>query len=527
MYDIIIKNGYIIDGCGQPGRRGDVGVIGESIEEIGECAAHQGKRVIDAEGQVVAPGFIDIHSHSDFTLLADPGAESKVCQGVTTELVGQCGVSGAPLEGEVLKRRKEELAALGLDASWSTMEEYFQRLQQARPIVNIATLAGHGNLRGVAVGYENRAPSKAELDRMKDMLLQCLEAGAFGMSTGLIYPPGIYSSRAELETLAALVAQFHGIYATHLRSEGDELEESLKEAIALASETGVSLQISHLKTYGKRNWKKLPSVFQIIDDARRRGLDVHADRYPYTASSTDLDVLLPSWVHEGGREQTLRRLEDPGNQERMTEEILSQEPEPEFWDKVVISSVAHEENRKWEGQTLAEISAQAGSAPWQVLYEVLRKEKLRVGAIFSFMSEENLRRILAKDYVMIGSDSAARSVSGILRKGNPHPRGFGTYPRMLHRWSLDERLLLPETAVHKMTGLPAQKLGLHDRGLIKPHYFADLVIFDPSTIKDQADYRDPYQYPVGIKHVIINGIEVIASGAMTGRRSGKILRKAG
>lgn len=527
MYDIIIKNGYIVDGSGQTGRRGDVGIIGERIAAVGQCARDQGKRVLDAEGQVVSPGFIDIHSHSDITVLADPGAESKVRQGVTTELVGQCGVSGAPLEGEVRGKRRDDLAELGLTVTWSTMGEYFQRLAQAQPIANMATLVGHGNLRGAVIGYGNRVPSETEMDRMKEMLRQCLEAGAFGMSTGLIYPPGMYSSDAELKALAALVAEFRGIYATHLRSEGDELEEAVQEAIALASETNVSLQISHLKTYGKRNWRKLASVLQIIEDARREGIPVHADRYPYIASSTDLDVLLPSWAHEGGAEQTLRRLEDPADRQRMTKEILAEEPEPDFWDKVVIASVTQEESRNWQGKTLAQLSAEAGSAPWEFLYEVLRKEQLRVGAIFFCMSEENLRLILAQEYVMIGSDSAARSASGILRKGNPHPRGFGTFPRILYRWSLQEKLLDLETAVHKMTGLPAQKLGLSDRGLIKPYCFADVVVFDPTMLRDQADYRNPYQYPVGISHVIINGVEVVACGAVTGQRPGKILRKTG
>jgi len=527
MYDIIIKNGYILDGSGQPGRQGDIGISGERFAEVGNCSSWEGKRIIDAAGKVVAPGFIDIHSHSDFTILVDPGAESKIRQGVTTELVGQCGVSGAPLEGEVLAKRKDDLAELGLAVTWSTLEEYFQRLEQAQPAVNIAALAGHGNLRGTVMGYQDRAPSESEVDMMKGMLLQCLEAGAFGMSTGLIYPPGLYSSQAELKALVTLVAQFRGIYATHLRSEGDEVEEALGEAIALAAETNVSLEISHLKTYGKRNWRKLPLVFQLIEDARRRGVQVHADRYPYTASSTDLDVLLPSWVHEGGPKQALQRLEDPGARQRMTNEILSQEPEPEFWRKVVIASVAHEESPKWQGKTLAEISEQAGSAPWEVLYEILRKAKLRADAIFSCMSDENLSLILAQEYVMIGSDSAARSASGILRKGSPHPRGFGTFPRVLHQWSVQEKLLPLETAVHKMTGLPALKLGLADRGLVKPHYFADVVIFDPSTIRDRADYRNPYQYPEGIDHVIINGAEVVDSGKMTGQRPGKILRKAG
>jgi N-acyl-D-amino-acid deacylase len=527
MYDIVIKNGFIVDGNGQPGRKGDIGILGDRIEVIGKCSIDQGKKVICAAGKVVAPGFIDIHSHSDFNLLANPGAESKVYQGVTTELMGHCGVSGAPMEGLVRDRRGEELANLGLSINWSTMDEYLLRLEKAQPIVNLATLVGHGNLRGAVVGYDNRPPSKNELKQMEAMLLQSLEMGAFGLSTGLIYPPGVYSSPEELLALTKLVAESGGMYATHLRSEGDGLVESVEEALSIAEKTGVSLQISHLKTYGRRNWTKLPSVFRIIEDSRRKGLNIHADRYPYTASSTDLDVLLPSWAGEGGWEKELEHLDDPDSQQRMTKEILAQDPEPEFWDKVIITTVKNEKNRPLEGKTLAEISTQKKRAPWEILYELLREEELKVGAIFFFMSEENLKKILIKDYVMIGTDSAARSVSGILRRGKPHPRGFGTYPRILHRWTGQGKLLSLENAIYKMTGLPAKKLGVNDRGLIQPGYFADLVVFDPSTIQDQADYDNPFQHPVGIEHVIVNGVEIISEGKITGKKPGKILRKAG
>ena len=527
MYDILIKDGFIVDGTGQPGMKGSIGIVGERIAVIGECSVNQARKVICAEGKVVAPGFIDIHAHSDFNLLINPGAESKLCQGITTELLGQCGVSGAPMEGEVRERKRKELMDLGLSVNWSTMSEYLLRLEEAQPTVNIATLVGHGTLRGAVVGYDNRRPSKNELNRMKARLLQSLKMGAFGLSTGLIYPPGVYSSTEELMALTKLVAESGSIYATHLRSEGDELLESLEEAIDLAEKTGVSLQISHLKTYGRRNWTKLPLVFGIIEDSRKRGVNVHADRYPYVASSTDLDVLLPSWAWEGGRERELKHLADPVSQKRMTNEILSNDPEPDFWDKVIISTVKNERSRYLEGKTLAEISAQKKQAPWNFLYELLKKEEMKVGAIFFFMSEENLRQILSKDYVMIGTDSAARSVSGILRRGKPHPRCFGTCPRILCQWTGEGKLLSLETAIYKMAGLPAKKLGLNDRGLIKPHYFADLVVFDPSTIKDQADYDDPFQYPIGIEQVVINGVEVISEGEMTGKRPGKVLRKVG
>lgn len=525
LYNLIIKEGLIVDGTGSRGKKGDIGIRGDRIAFIGDIPVDQGRKVIFAKGKVVVPGFIDIHSHSDFTLLTNPQPESKVYQGITTELVGQCGVSAAPMEGQVREQRKAELADLGLSITWSTLEEYFSQLEEINPIVNVATLVGHGNLRGAVLGYEKRPALKSELKKMEILLLQSLKAGAFGLSTGLIYPPGVYSSFQELLFLSKLVAEVNGIYATHLRSEGDELVESVKGAIAIAEEAGVSLQISHLKTYGEKNWTKLPLVFQVIEDAHQRGLTIHADRYPYTASSTDLDVLLPSWAWEGGSAEELKRLVNPDFKKRMTEEILSQNPDPGFWDKVIIASVKNENNRSFEGKALAEISLQKKQAPWEVLFELLREEELKVGAIFFFMCEENLKQILLKDYVMIGTDSSARSASGILRRGKPHPRCFGTYPRILHNFTGPGKLLSLESAIYKMTGLPAKKLKLKNRGIIVPGYFADLVVFDPAHIQDQADYHNPFQYPIGIEHVLVNGEEVMSEGKLTGKRPGRIFRK--
>ncbi|MFH0811905.1 MAG: D-aminoacylase [Pseudomonadota bacterium] len=525
MYDIVIRDGLIVDGTGQPGKRGDVAISGDKIFAVGEFPDIQGKRVISAQGYVVAPGFIDIHSHSDFTLLANPGVDGKVCQGVTTELVGQCGASGAPMEGPVREKRRPELEAIGLSITWSTMDEYLSTLEETQPIVNVATLVGHGNIRGAVVGYENRPLLRKELKQMEALVIQSMEMGAFGLSTGLIYPPGVYSSTDELILLTKAVAKFGGIYATHLRSEGDRLIEAIEEALTIAERAGVSLQISHLKTNGKKNWSKLPAVFQVIENAITRGINVHGDRYPYTASSTDLDVLLPSWAWEGGREKELGRLAAPECQEKITKELLAQDLEPDFWNTVVISTVHHEKNRHLEGKTLAEIAGERNSAPWKVLYELLIEEDLRVNAIFFSMSEENLTEILARDYIMIGTDSAARSLSGLQEKGKPHPRGFGTYPRILSHWAGEGKLLSLETAICKMTGLPAKKVGLKGRGLIKAGYCADLVILDPSTIQDRADYHNPFQSPVGIEHVMVNGEEVIAEGKLTGKRPGRVIRR--
>lgn len=526
MFDLIIKNGLVIDGSGKPGRTADVAIAGDRIKGVGAFPAEQAYQVIDADQKVVAPGFIDIHSHSDFTLLADPQADGKIRQGITTELIGLCGLSGAPMLGDFRERRAEELASRGISLTWSNLTEYFACLEEARPADNVATLVGHGNLRGGIIGYGDRPALDEELRQMASLLVQSLEMGAFGLSTGLIYPPGVYSSSKELETLTTIVADQGGIYATHLRSEGDYLEEALTEAIFLVEETGVSLQISHLKTYGRRNWLKLPAAFRIIENARSRGLSVHADRYPYTASFTDLDVLLPAWAWEGGKARTLERLADPAMRQRMTDEILALHAEPDWWKHVIVASVRGEKNRSYSGRSLAEIAVDHEQYPWTVLYDILQEEELDATAFFFAMSEENLEKILAKEYVMIGTDSAVRSLSGTSEKGKPHPRCFGTYPRVLAHWTGRGKLLSWEQAIHKMTGMPAAKLGLTDRGYVQPNCYADLVIIDPATICDLADYQNPFQAPVGIEHVIVNGERVLSEGELTGRRPGRVLYKS-
>ncbi len=524
-FDLIIKNGFIVDGSGQPGQQADVGISGERIASVGALEHASAKYAIEAHNLVVAPGFIDIHSHSDFTLLANPEADGKVRQGVTTELIGQCGVSGAPMLGEFKDRRKEELVALGLDPTWTTIEEYFALLEEATPIVNVATLVGHGNLRAGVMGYTNRPPSRNEQHHMRSLLEESLQAGALGLSAGLIYPPGVYSSSKELTDLARLVSRSSGVYATHLRSEGDQLEEALTEALTVARETGVSLQIAHLKTYGERNWSKLPAVFDRIEEARKSGLSVHADRYPYTASFTDLDVLLPSWAWEKGAQHELTLLADPKVRKKITDEVLLANPEAEFWKKIVIATVKNDQNRSAEGKSLALLAAERKQDPWEVLYDLLLDEALRVTAIFFAMSDDNLQKILAKDYVMVGTDSAARSIAPKRVEGKPHPRGFGTFPRFLCQWTGPGKPLSLEQAIYKVTGMPAEKLGLRDRGYLQPGFYADIAVFDPAAIRDRADYEKPFQPPEGIEHVLVNGQLVLFDGIMTGKRPGKILQR--
>ncbi|HQO78603.1 MAG TPA: amidohydrolase family protein, partial [Thermodesulfobacteriota bacterium] len=389
MYDIIIQNGLVIDGSGSPGCRMDLAIAGDKIAAVGSLPSDLSTQHIDASHKIVAPGFIDIHSHSDFIYLYDPQADGKIRQGITTELIGQCGLSGAPMLGAYRKQRQEKLTGRDISITWTDLEGYLSRLEGVHPLGNLATLVGHGNLRGGVLGYENRLTTDQELGRMKELLEASMQTGAFGFSSGLIYPPGVYSSTEELIALAKVAASHGGIYATHLRSEGDLLEEAISEALYIAEQTRISLQIAHLKTYGKRNWSKLPAALTLIEAARTKGLSVHADRYPYTASFTDLDVLLPAWAWEGGRAATIGRLADDLQRRKMTEEIVALNPDPAFWSTVIISSVHNEHNRSLEGQSLEKISTDQGISPWEALYDLLRDEELMVTAIFFAMNEHN------------------------------------------------------------------------------------------------------------------------------------------
>ncbi len=524
MFDLLIKDARIIDGSGSPSFIGSVGIKGEKIVAIGDIRESEASTVFHANGLAVSPGFIDIHSHSEFTLLADPRGEGKVMQGVTTEVSGNCGLSAGPLYGDYFERRKGDLSELGLELSWHSLGEFFSTLENRGLSLNFATLIGHGNLRGSVVGYGNRKPTVDEMEKMKTLLREAMKTGGVGLSSGLIYPPGVYSDIEELIELAKVVKEFGGIYASHMRSEGEKLLEAITEAIRIGEGAGIPVQISHLKTGGEKNWHKLEGAFELIEAARLRGVDVTADRYPYTASSTDLDAILPSWAYEGGADAELARLADPETRERLKNEIITQHPNEDYWEKVMVASVDTEKNRGFEGKTMAEVAREMEKEPCEALFDFLIEEKLRISAIYFSMSEENLRRILQKPYVMVGSDSSARAIDGPTRLGKPHPRTFGSFPRVLSKFVREEKVLTLEEAVMKMTSLPAQRLGFKERGIIKRGAYADLVIFNPERVHDTASYTEPYAYPMGIRHVIVNGTFVVKDGAHTGAEPGKILR---
>ena len=527
--DVLIKNGLVFDGTGSQPFDADIAISGDRIAFIGKKTVAglkkwgKAHRTIDAEDMAVTPGFIDTHAHSEFTLLADSRAEGKIHQGITTEINGNCGLSAAPLYGEALKQREEDFRDLDIVERWSTFTEYFGILGKRRIPYNFVTLAGHGNIRACVAGYEDRKLTAEEVKKMKAILRKAVREGAIGLSTGLIYPPGVYSGEGELVELAGCVNKL--IYTSHMRSEGDRLIESVDEVITIAKRSGIKGHISHIKTSGAKNWKKIDDVVRRIEKAQEENVRITCDRYPYTASSTDLDTLLPSWAYEGGAGEELVKLKNPALREKIKKQILSEHAAENYWEDVYVSSVSSEKNRWMEGKSVAYIANHRNSGPVEILLGILIEEKLRVGAIFSSMSEENLIKFLSLPYVMIGTDSSARSASGVTCRGKPHPRGFGSFPRFLGRYVRDRSLLSMGEAIHKITMLPAETFGVHKRGVLKKGAFADIVIFDPGKIVDKATFEEPFLKPEGIHCVIVNGLPAVWEGEMTGNMAGRILRQ--
>jgi N-acyl-D-amino-acid deacylase len=532
MLDLVIKNGHVVDGTGNPWFNADVGIQGERIAKIGRLSKDKALRVLDVSGLIVSPGFIDMHSHSDLLLLINPKAESKIRQGVTTEVIGNCGDSAAPLD----KNMREEAiktspfvkeAKLKLD--WSTMAEYLRRLDRQGIAVNVAPLVGHGNVRACAMGFANRAPTGNEMETMKKTLAKAMNEGAFGMSTGLIYPPGCYSKTEELIELSAVVAKCGGIYTSHIRGEGENLLKSVKEAITIGKKAALTVEISHHKAGGKANWGKVKQSLKVIEEARARGVDVTCDVYPYIAASFGLSAMLPPWTYEGGTDKLLERLRDPAIRSRLRKEMETGFPDwpsplkAAGWDCTVISHCRN--HPQYEGKSIEEITRPKKIDPFEFTFDLLIEEKASVGVVRFAMCEEDVQTVLQHPVSMIGSDSSAVAPYGILGKGKPHPRAYGTFPRVLGKYVREERLLGLENAVRKMTSLPAQKLGLRDRGLIRPQMYADITVFDLQKIADKASYAEPHQYPEGVEYVIVNGKIVIDGKEHTGVLAGKALRR--
>ncbi len=515
--DLFIKNASLIDGTGKPLRKANVGIKKNKIIYIGK-ENFSAQRIIDASNYILTPGFIDTHSHSDFTIIADPRGEGKITQGITTEINGNCGVSAFPLEGEVLIRRLPEIHNLGIKA-WKNINEYIALLKEVNPSLNLAFLCGHGNIRGSIIGYKNLSANRGHIMKMKNILKQQFSHKIKGLSTGLIYPPGIFADTEELVEISKVVRYFRGIYATHMRSEGDRLLSAVEETLLIGRKAKVPIHISHLKTSGKENWWKIDSLMATIEASQVEGIRVTADRYPYIASATDLDAFLPSWIVEGSREEIISRLRSLRIRKEIKEYLRSKGEN--FLQSLVISDVLFEGDKGFEGKRLGDLTTLENCSNF--IADVLIRSNLYVGVIYFGMKEENLMKILSKPYVMIGTDSAARCSNGITAQGKPHPRGFGSFPRFLRKYVLEKKLISLEEAIKKITFLPAKTFKIEKRGLVKEGYFADIVIFDPSEIDDRATFEEPFNIAKGIKYVLVNGGISVEDGTFTGFRKGEIL----
>jgi len=526
MYDLVFRGALLIDGEGGEPFAGDLAVSGDSIAAMGSRLGGQARRTIAAQGLALCPGFVDIHGHSDYYLLINPAAEAKVRQGVTTDVGGNCGYSAAPVAGpERAERVQTYREQYDLALPFDTLDGHLRRLEEAGISVNYAALVGHNTVRGSVMGGSARPATAGELARMEAMVAQGMAEGAFGLSTGLIYAPACFAGREELTALCRAAGRRGGLLATHMRSEGEGLLEAIEEVIGAARDAGLPLQISHLKTAGEKNWGKLDAAFALIEGARDRGQDVTCDRYPYTASNTHLSALLPDWAHDGSLEERLARLRSEESRARIRAEVLAAHPEPGYWERVLISRAFTERNRGCEGLTLAGLGEKRGLPAADAMLDLLAENRLQVEILIFMMSGENMRRILRKPYVMVGSDAGALTHEPPLGAGRPHPRNFGTFPAVLGNLARDEGLLPLAEAVRKMTSAPACRLGIRDRGILRAGMKADLVLFDPARVRDATTYERPMAYPEGIGTVLVNGVPVVEGGAHTGARPGRGLRK--
>lgn len=521
-YDVVIKNGTVIDGFKDYGYKADVGISGELIKTVGNLKQARGKVIIDASGRIVSPGFIDIHTHTDFAPFRNTKAESKVRQGVTTELTGNCGSSAFPVKPTNQDEEKENT----LKIDWTDLAGYHSRLEKNKFAINHATLIGHGTLRSNVMGDKMRQPSAQELDKMKGIVAEAMDQGAFGLSSGLEYAPGLFASPEELIELCRVAAKYGGFYATHIRSEDNQVIESIAEAIYIAERAEIPLQISHIKAGGTNNWWKLPMMFDLIERANKRGLQVHADRYPYNAYSTGLSVYFPAWALDGGDEQFLTRLKDKDLRQRMRAETL-EKLKGYPWENLVITDVSIEENLILIGKNLRDASAERNQDPYEFMCDLLIEEGGDVSHIGFGMSEENTELILKHPLVMLGSDGSSLAPYGPLSQGIPHPRNYGAFPRFLGFYVREKKIVSLPVAIKKITSIAALKMRLQDRGTIREGNFADLVVFDFSTIADKATYTNSEQYPEGIDYVIVNGKTVIDHGNHSGELPGKILKSSG
>lgn len=529
-FDLVIRNGRIVDGTGSPWYAGDLGIRDGRIAAIGRLDSATAKQAVDARGQVVAPGFIDMLGQSELAILANPGLPSKIFQGITTEITGEGG-SPAPLNDAIVAADRAGYEQLGIEPDWRTLGEYYARLERQGIGINMATYVGATQVRRMVLGEDDKDPAPGQLEQMRALVRQAMRDGAVGLSTSLQYPPAPYAETPELIALAREAARLGGVYATHLRNESDEILPALDEAIRIGREAGIPVEVWHLKTAGKKNWGRMPEVVAKIDSARTAGVDIAADTYAYTAWFNSLSSFVPPWAHDGGTARLLERLRDPQMRQRIRREM---ETSGAGWDNswqkisgpdaILIGAVRNPALRKYQGKTLADVAKERGGDGIEALLDFLVDDQAFTAVAVFGMSEPDVALALEQPWVSINCDSEGAAPDGILSRSHPHPRAYGTFPRILRKYVREEKRLTLEDAIRKFTSLAAQRMRIGDRGVLKVGMWADVVVFDPATVRDRATFAQPHQLAEGMRWVLVNGVPVIADGKATGARPGKVLR---
>ncbi len=528
-FDVIIKGGTVYDGTGAEPRQVDVAIRGDRIAGVGDFKSARAKNVIDAKGLAVAPGFINMLSWSTQSLIQDGRSQSEIREGVTTEIMGE-GESMGPVNDRVRQHMLQTQADIKYDIKWNTLAEYLQYLEKRGVSCNVASFLGATTVREYVIGFQNKDPTPKQLDQMRELVRQEMEAGALGIGTSLIYPPAFYAKTEELIELCKVAAKYQGKYISHMRSEGNRLLDAVDELIRISREAGLPAEVYHIKAAGKQNWGTLDDLLSRIEAAQKEGLKITADMYTYTAAGTGLDACLPPWTEDGGYPALFKRLRDPATREKIAAEVSKDSDEWENLyigagspEKILLFGFKSDKLKPLTGKSLTEVAKMRGKDPITTIMDLTAEDESRIDTIYFLMSEENVKKELAKPWISFGSDEASQAPEGVFLKSNPHPRAYGNFARVLGKYVRDERIIPMKEAIRRLSGLPATNLGLDHRGFLKEGMFADVVVFDPATISDRATFEKPHQYAVGMKHVFVNGVQVIKDGDHTGAKPGRAL----
>jgi len=528
-FDVIIKNGAVYDGSGGEAQHVDLAIRGDRIAGVGDYKNAKAKTVIDARGLAVAPGFINMLSWSTESLIQDGRSQSEIREGVTTEIMGE-GESMGPLNEELKKRMLREQSDIKFDIKWNTLAEYLQYLEKRGISCNVASFIGAATIRENVIGFEDKVPTAEQLDQMRELVRKEMEAGALGIGTALIYPPAFYSKTDELIELCKVAAKYKGKYISHMRSEGNQLLEAFDELLRISREAGIPAEVYHIKAAGEKNWGKIDNLLSQIEAAQKEGLNVRANMYTYTAAGTGLDACLPPWTEEGGYPALFKRLRDPATREKIAAEVKIDSDKWENLyigagspDNILLVAFKSEKLKPLTGKTLATVAKMRGKDPITTIMDLIAEDESRIGTIYLVMSEENVKKEIAKPWISFCSDEASQAPEGVFLKSNPHPRAYGSFVRVLGKYVRDEKVIALPEAIRRLSAFPATNLGLDHRGMLKEGMFADVVAFDPATITDHATFEKPHQYATGVKHVFVNGVQVIKDGEHTGAKPGRAL----